>query len=81
MFLSLFLIGGGMSPLTSLLLVEMFAWFADVFHVKMLIFLLRRFNVDCSASERLYAGVEGAFAGVTGISGCMLLHVTCSKRS
>ena len=30
-------------------------------------FLLRRFNVDCSASERLYAGVEGAFAGVTGI--------------
>jgi len=24
------------------------------------------FNVDCSASERLYAGVEGAFAGVTG---------------
>jgi hypothetical protein len=24
------------------------------------------FNVDCSASERLYAGVEGAFAGVLG---------------
>lgn len=24
------------------------------------------FNVDCSASERLYAGVEGAFAGVGG---------------
>jgi len=24
------------------------------------------FNVDCSASERLYAGVKGAFAGVSG---------------
>ena len=42
-------------------------------------FPLRRFNVDCSASERLYAGVEGAFAGVTGISGCMFCMLPALK--